>query len=516
MREILLVIGTFAALTATRAPAAEFQIPPFLPSYYVSAFRVGEQQLLPVKRAIDHGVEQATYATEDQSIALLLEKIDCDGSTCPAIFLNILRLMNDRVTASAGEFHLVSGREIHAELHAKARGEIVFVFALPTGILVWDFGVTSGDALRPDLAFKTIRRLVNRQRYQEARSLGNIAMGKWAAEMHEYARQLLQDGNTREGLAAVRDLLATSSFNYEAHVDFIENTGDREAARASAGIVFKNAESRKLIDSAAKALGQTPATLDSIPFLEKNETGLQVILIPLPPCNPWILDEAAKVYRQITDIPVKIRRLKEVWWFAAPDRIYRQRDIQRFLVGLRRERINFAGWNAARYASELLAAVESKDALSRYQANELVSNMNAFKGQYRAAPVLNWFSQRLERYRSGDRRTMYVGITEANIYSGDNNYIFSSAILEGTSPASVMSYSMILAETLGQAYQSRSRLVERIAKELVPASLKQLGIPRPLDPSDPYSYANGVMRLDQKTLVLSEQTKDALKRFREN
>ena len=81
---------------------------------------------------------------------------------------------------------------------------------------------------------------------------------------------------------------------------------------------------------------------------------------------------------------------------------------------------------------------------------------------------------------------------------------------------SVLSYSVMLAETLQEAYQSRGRLIERIAKELVPASLKQLGIPRPLDPSDPYSYANGVTRLDQKTLVLSEPTNDALKTFRSN
>ena len=72
----------------------------------------------------------------------------------------------------------------------------------------------------------------------------------------------------------------------------------------------------------------------------------------------------------------------------------------------------------------------------------------------------------------------------------------------------------MLAESQQEEYESRRRLIERIAKELVPASLKQLGIPRPLDPGDPYSYANGVKRLDQKTLVLSGPTKDALKTFR--
>jgi len=49
---------------------------------------------------------------------------------------------------------------------------------------------------------------------------------------------------------------------------------------------------------------------------------------------------------------------------------------------------------------------------------------------------------------------------------------------------------------------------------LVPASLQQLGIARPTDPTDPYSYSSGVDRLAQKTLTLSPATREALERFR--
>ena len=186
------------------------------------------------------------------------------------------------------------------------------------------------------------------------------------------------------------------------------------------------------------------------------------------------------------------------------------------LIRLRGDNVDLAGWNKAQYASELLKAVESEDALSRYDARDLVDRIDRLQGQYRVGPVLNWFSASLEEYRSDDNRTMYVGITEANIFSGDNNYIFSSGIPKGKSPASVLSYSMMLAETLSEEHESRQRLTERIAKELVPASLKQLRIPRPLDPTDRYSYSSGVTRLDQKTLGLSESVKDALKRIRAN
>lgn len=70
------------------------------------------------------------------------------------------------------------------------------------------------------------------------------------------------------------------------------------------------------------------------------------------------------------------------------------------------------------------------------------------------------------------------------------------------------------ATTLNEPYQSRKRLAERLAKELVPSSLKQLGIPRPTDPSDPYSYSSGIERLAQKTLSLSAPTREALDKFR--
>ena len=514
MRKFILITGIFASLMMARASAAEVQLPPFLPSYYTSAFHIGEKQLLLVNRASERGGNQFTYATADQTTGLQLKKIECDRSSCAAIFRNILGVLNKRLTESGGELHVVSEREIYGSLREGERGQFVFVYVLPASVLVWNFVSMTDRALGPDKRFQTIRALANKHRYQDAKTLGNIAMGAWGPAVHEHARRLLREGHTQEGLVALTDLLVTSPFNFEAHIDLIEHTGDPAAARTSAEIVFKNAERRELIDRAAKVLQKSPATLESIPNLENNETGLQVVLIPIAPCNPWLLEEAARTYEQITEIPVKIRRLNKVWWFSTPDRVHRQRDIQRVLVGLRGRTIDFAGWNRERYASELLKAVESEDALSRYKATELVGQMNEFTGQFRADPIVDWLSARLEDYRSDDVRTMYVGITEANIYSGDSNYIFSRGIPRGNSPAWVLSYSVMLAETLQEEYESRQRLTERIAKELVPASLQQLGIPRPLDPNDPYSYANGVTRLDQKTLVLSGPTKDALNAFR--
>ena len=177
--------------------------------------------------------------------------------------------------------------------------------------------------------------------------------------------------------------------------------------------------------------------------------------------------------------------------------------------------IDFKEWKKDRYVEELIKAIESEDALSKYYVRDLVNKVDEKPGQYFVNPYLDWFSRTIEKYRSDDARTMYVGITEINIYSGDNNYVFSMHTAREKSQASILSYNMMLAETLGEEYKSRQRLKERIAKELVPASLKSLGIPRSTDPTCPYSYSSGVSRLDQKTLSLSDSVKTALEKLKD-
>ena len=71
-----------------------------------------------------------------------------------------------------------------------------------------------------------------------------------------------------------------------------------------------------------------------------------------------------------------------------------------------------------------------------------------------------------------------------------------------------MSYARMKATFTGE------RLTERAAKELVPASLKKINTPRPMDPSCPYSYSSGLQRLEEKTLNLSEPVKNEIERIK--
>jgi hypothetical protein len=70
-------------------------------------------------------------------------------------------------------------------------------------------------------------------------------------------------------------------------------------------------------------------------------------------------------------------------------------------------------------------------------------------------------------------------------------------------------------KSAGILYNFAADAARWLAIEMVPAALKQLEIPRPADPTDPYSYSSGVPRLKEKTLTLSPPTQEALDRLRE-
>jgi predicted Zn-dependent protease len=515
MKKTTCGIIILTAVTATHIAAAEPRLPSFLPAYYAPAFSSGGKLLNLVGQGETNGVTQYVYSTTDEDLALSVENIPGDQPKCDAVFNNILGNLNQVITTNKGSFAEITTTEAYAEVTLTNAAQTVFTFMLPSSVQIWTFSRAPTDRGGPTAAFKTIRSFANRQRYEEALQAGNVSMGHWQKCIHDYAKELLEFGRKDDALIVLKDLLATAPFDYEAHLEFMANAPASASATNSAKTVFKNAEAQDQIVKAAEFMGVEPRTLDAFAPLATNETGLQVILIPLPPCNPWLLDEAAKVFERITEVPVRIKRLNEVWTWGPAERISRERDIQGILVEFAKENIDFTGWTKDRYVQALKDAVKSEDALSNYWVRDLADKAKDEPGQFFVDPYLDRLCATLENHRSKDNRTMYVAITEANIFSGDNNYVFSLGTTDRELPASIMSYHMMLGRTLNETYDSRQRLVERIAKELVPASLKQLGIPRSTDPTCPYSYSSGVDRLDQKTLTLSDEVKEALNKLKD-
>src|SRR5579875_265806 len=513
---LAIVAAILGSPTADAAAARDGagELPPFLPSYYAPAFVVGGTHLKLSDHVEKDNNDRYVYGVDDLSATLTIDGYKCDIARCKVVFDNALRYADTEASRNAGKFHAVTATEFQAEWHTGLADVSAFVFVLPHSLLFWTYSTRLSRPLDIDAYFDEVKLFVDQERYDEARATDNVEMGRWDAQFRELAGRLLKDGRRDAALAVLKDVVETSPYDYEAHMDLAANARDAKEAQANARVVLDNAEDPALIARATRLLGIDEQGAVSIPILDKDEKGLQLILIPLPPCDAGLLTDAAKVYEQITNVPVKIRRLREDWAFGVPDRIPDQKRIQQAIVQQEGPGVDFTGWTKARYESELMKNATGQDALSRFWTIRYIEQLDDKPGQYRTAPYLDRFLDILASYRSSDIRTMYVGVTEANIYDGDSNYVFSLFTSRKGAGASILSYSMMLAKTLGEPYQSRKRLSERIAKELVPASLKALAIPRPGDPSDPYSYSDGVARLDQKTLVLSPAVKAALDKFR--
>lgn len=502
---LLIAVGVLAA--------TELRLPSFLPEYYRPLFG-NQRRLALVDQRETNGVIQSIYSIGANE-ALSIESFYGDAPACRSAFNNILAHLNQSMTTNKGNFVEITETELNAQVALTNLSQTIFVFVLPHAVNIWTHSVVGSSPPQLHLDFRKTCTRVDRQRYEEAVREGNVSLGSWQKAIRRYAKDVLHAGSKREAMAILQNLLATSPFDYEAHFEFIENTSDLAAATNSAKAVFKNAENRDQINRAAKFLGLEPPNPDNIPLLSTNDAGLEVVLIPLAPCNPWLLDEAAKLYQRITEVPVKIRRLDSEWTWGPPDRIARQRDIEGILVRLAKQNINFNGWTGDRYLTALTNALKSEDALTRYWGQDLLAKISAEPGQYRADLYVEKLDRLLKPHQSHDARTMFVGITEANIYGGDNNFVFSVSTFSPQSHVGLMSYYMMQGKATALSFDSRLRLVERIAKEMVPASLKQLRIPRSTDPACPYSYSSGVERLDQKTLILSDETKQALSKLRD-
>ncbi len=492
------------------AHSQTFQKPPLLPGYYDPIFKIGSMWMTFSEHWVVNGVDNYRYTTPDNAISMAIEWIKCTRSTCQAYYDKIFQNINSKYMTMGSSFKKVGPTELSLIAIKDNRPLVVYIYKLLNSIIINSYNVDLSKVVERKLEnldfetrFEDITSFADRQRYEDARSAGNVAMGLWGQSIHRHARRLLKKGRKTKGVDVLNRLVATSPSNYEAHIDLMNNTGDPAAARRSAETVLANAEDPDLAAKAAAYLGRTRTQLDAFPFLERGETGLQVILVPLPPVDASLLPEAAAVYQRITDIPVKIRRLREAWRFGAPDRPF---------VIFRGRNIDFGGESKKKFVTKLKTSVKDNK-FGEYLADRLIEQMNRSSGQYAADRHLLKFLNLISEYRSADIRTMYVGITAANIYSGTAKYVFNIHAGTASGSGSIFSYSMMLAKTL-KARPSRRRLTERIAKELVPASLKSLRIPRSADPSDPYSYSSGVARLDEKTLTLSPPLKAALKKFR--
>lgn len=228
-----------------------------------------------------------------------------------------------------------------------------------------------------------------------------------------------------------------------------------------------------------------------------------------------MLDEIARSYEKITSIPVVIRRLPVNWTPPKPIRSAYRPYLEKIASNIWKTKSDFSDWPLSRLKDEIMEKAKEEGPQAVISINQIFKKMDKSGYQWDADPIMGWLSQAIAPYFAIDPKTIVVGITELDVFSGETNYVFSVYGGLQDSPVSILSYAKMRAKLTGEN-QSRKRLTERISKELVPASLKKLNIPRSIDPSCPYSYSSGLQRLEEKTLNLSEPVKKEIERIKNN
>ena len=388
---------------------------------------------------------------------------------------------------------------------------INILYGTPEGAYWWKYKVLKNFKIDFKNYIEKITLAAREHQYVVAAKNGNVIMGRWGDSIYEFAKLLLNRNDPRT-ISVYKALLKTNPSKYHAQIEYASISKNKEEAKQCALIVKKNAEEKELLDAAALVLkNETPNTSPKI--LSKKDNGLSVILIPIEPCNPWLLDEIAAAYEEITSIPVVIRRLPVKMPRFEPSRSVYRSHLENIASNIWKTKSDFNDWSLSKLKSEIMEIAKKEGPQAVTSINFLFKKMDEAGYQWDCDPIRNWLSQAIVPYYSNDPNTMVVGITELNIFAGNSNFVFSSFGGLRDTPVSILSYAIMTAKLTGEK-QSRKRLVKRAAKELVPASLKKLNIPRSTDPSCPYSYSDGLQRLDEKTLDLSESVKKEIARIK--
>jgi len=484
--------------------------PAYLPPYYEPLFAEPASPLELLGHNVQEKLDGYYYRSADGALMQAVERIGCSRQDCPVLLNGIVQGI-DQQEAQEVSFDALGGEDVFATIFKEQSVSYAHIYRLPNALLIFSYAVPADAHLRrtrqkSDFAalFERTRAFADRQRYEEALAAGNVEMGSWGDSIRAHAFRLLSDGAKHEAVAVLQELVKTSPLDFEAHLALMENTDDPETARASAEALVGNVEGREPYVKAARRIGRTPVELDAVPPLEKGLAGLHLVLIPLGEVDLDLLGAAGELYREATGIPVSLRRLPAPWAPGRPDRP--------FLV-FNGDIVNFGGRSAEAFVEQLRASLPDT-ALNRFAAADFERLLGKSDGQFDANRLLPLFLEKIRSHVSADRRVMYVGVTAQNIFADEARYLFNLYTEVDGVRGSLFSYRMLTAEIFDAAQQSRSRLAERIAKELVPASFHSLGIPRATDPRDPYSYSSGVDRVDQKTLKLSRPVAEALDKLR--
>lgn len=378
-----------------------------------------------MQKNMDNNSTHLLRWTNAQNHEIKLLYSDATPTTVYSIYENFGEKVDQTINRFGGRIIVLNDFFCLLLLNGQQRTHAIHIlYATPAGVYLWKYTVPNSFHINYDKYISSTTYAVREHQYKIISRYGNVIMGRWAGPVHNYAK-LLAARNIVKARDVYEELLQASPSRFDAQIEYSAIAKDKDRTLQCAAIVEKNAEEKKLLDAAATILQKQIPEISSCPALDKQVRGLKVVLIPLEPCNPWLLDEIARKYEKITSIPVIIRKLPlKLPHFEASRSSYRP-NLE--VIGSRiwKDKSDFSSWSLAKLKKEILNKAREVGPLAVAAINQLFLEMDNAGYQWDAKPIVHWLSQAIAPYCSNDPRTMVVGITEMDIYAGDANFIFS-------------------------------------------------------------------------------------------
>ena len=343
-------------------------------------------------------------------------------------------------------------------------------------------------------------------RVKEILARDNISQRPDVNDVFELADIYASQGNISKARKMYETGLSIDSFKFEYQLkcaDLMRKSGDVNQAVEKYKSIYTYSEDENLINTAKKQL--LDLKIDCSKPSQK-ESKFKIVVVPIGKLNDVFVDELLSRLNEATGIKYVLSE-KQI----PPgkiDRTYAARYLSRICEKIRSESPDIKPPSDTDPNAQMQFIIElmRKESVPKKDIeNFRIDMMKNFKnGQRDASRLLAELSEHFSSSKEDDV-VGFLGMTESDIYSNDNNYLFGLA----RSGFAVGSYCRFKGD-FNKEPQHRPRLVERSLKQCLSSVFFVLNIPRCTNAMCARAYANSLEEHDLKDVQLCSWCREQL------
>ena len=362
-------------------------------------------------------------------------------------------------------------------------------------------------------------------RVEEHLKKSNVDLREEVDDLFSLADIYIGEGNEEAAVKLYQKALSVNAWRLEYQLKLakiLNKRGKKSQAVEKARTVYQYAEEGSLIEEAKKfllELGEYPEEKAiKSQTLAKN---IEIIIVPIGKVNQKLLKEVKdnlqekmgirySVSEETLDIGKIDRSFVDKYLTKIVERIESQLSQEQFQVLLSELNLSKTVLEAREPKIKFIDAFFKKIKQPQENIEEFHNRIKKLEneGQYNTERLL---TELKKVFKATKKPTIkgYLGITEADIFTKDYNFLYGWAI----SGYGVMSYHRFKA-VFNEEPPSQPRLLKRTAKQGISSSFFILGIPRCTSPNCARAYPHDLTEHDQKGIEFCSWCKEQLRSYK--